>query len=328
MKESGTMNELSFEKRLLHYIKYKREKMNIDNVSRTIAYADYYRYYPEIQWSFLASMVSRNAGWNMCDLEGKWMPRLLRKQTRDILFLTYERANWLIFHDVYPQLLIYAVSKAKQKSYFYLLPYFGVSSFIREEWQRFWEKGDQERLRTSLIINEQNIIQQPVIEHPFYQEKVFRSFIFTFQDFLHFSCVLFPTLEGQLYGCSVHDFWKKSKRIELGKKLAKLLFHPAHHEEFLQFSNQTIHTGSRYDYEQYLKEDVERHTPILRTTFPLVSHHQSKDNHWQESRRKIRVWQKDVSLPPKINVTKWYRKKQVELHLLIKLQSYVHHPLQ
>ncbi|MBM7703318.1 DUF2515 family protein [Metabacillus iocasae] len=321
------MDERLFEQRVLKYIKEKRQKMNIDNLSRTNAYADYYEVYPEIQWSFLASMVSRNAGWNMCDLEGKWLPCFLNKQTRDLLFLTYERANWLIFHDVYPQLLIYAISKAKGKPYFYLLPHFGVSSFIIKEWQLFWIKGDQKRLRTSLIINEQNIIQRPVIEHPFYKKKVFRSFVFTFQDFLHFSCVLFPTIDGEIFGCSVHDFWKLTKRIELGKKLAQILFNPTHFESFLCFSRQTPHTGSRHDYEQYLNPKKEKDTPILRTTFPIVSHHQSKNNDWMEDQRRILKWQKDIPYPPKTNVTKWYQKKQVELHFLIKCQSYFRHPL-
>ncbi|GAA3327359.1 hypothetical protein GCM10020331_066980 [Ectobacillus funiculus] len=48
---------------------------NRDNISRTHAYKEYYLRNCEIRWSFLASMVSRNAGWNMTDLEGKYYPK-------------------------------------------------------------------------------------------------------------------------------------------------------------------------------------------------------------------------------------------------------------
>ncbi len=40
-------------------------------------------------------------------------------------------------------------------------------------------KADKNRLTTALIINEQNVIQTPVIEHPVYRKKVFHSLIFS-----------------------------------------------------------------------------------------------------------------------------------------------------
>lgn len=101
----------SFEQQVVETIRLKTKQLNIDNISRTEAYATFYNNHPEVKWSFLASMVSRNAGWNMCDLQGKWFPELLSIETRDLLFLTYERANWLIFQDAFPQLLLYEISK-------------------------------------------------------------------------------------------------------------------------------------------------------------------------------------------------------------------------
>ena len=92
----------------------------------------------EIHWSFLASMVSRNAGWNMCDLEGKWFPIFYEKEMRERLFLTYERANWLIFQDAFPQLLLYQYSTKVKQAMFHLLKYFHVSSFMEREWNYFW----------------------------------------------------------------------------------------------------------------------------------------------------------------------------------------------
>lgn len=53
------------EKQLITYIKEKTAIANMDNISRTRAYQQYYLRNKEVEWSFLASMVSRNAGWNM-----------------------------------------------------------------------------------------------------------------------------------------------------------------------------------------------------------------------------------------------------------------------
>ena len=181
---------------------------------------------PDIIWSFLASMVSRNGGWNMCDLEGNIFREILEPKTRKELFLTFERANWLIFHDVYPQLLLYQYSTKIKRPMFHLLPYFKCSKFIQNEWERYWRESNRERLTTALIINEQNVIHKPVIHHPVYKKQVFQSWIFNFQDWLHFSCVLFPTCGGELYGASVNGFKSLSKRINLGKRLAKILTHP------------------------------------------------------------------------------------------------------
>lgn len=122
MKEDEEMSLNSSEQALLTAIKKTTDKLNIDNISRTQAYATFYHRYPEVKWAFLASMVSRNAGWNMCDLQGKNMKKALSKQTRDLLFLTYERANWLIFKDVFPQLLLYAVSRKNMSLTFIYFP--------------------------------------------------------------------------------------------------------------------------------------------------------------------------------------------------------------
>ncbi len=151
---------------------------NVDNISRTKAYLDFYIKHPEINWAFLASMVSRNGGWNMCDLEGKWFPKIIPQKVRNVLFMTYERANWLIFQDAFPQMLLYHYSTKIGRPLFHLLSFFHVSSFMEEEWYLFWNERNEKRLTTSLIINEQNVIQKPVIDHPVYRDKVFRSFYF------------------------------------------------------------------------------------------------------------------------------------------------------
>jgi Protein of unknown function (DUF2515) len=319
MKEKPYTDE---EQSIIDIIKAKTIQQNMDNISRTKAYATYFEYNKEIKWAFLASMVSRNAGWNMTDLEGAWYPIVLSPDIRKTLFLTYEKANWTIFSDAFPQLLLYQFSKQLDKPLFHLLKAFSVSAFMKKEWEYFWHYKDQNRLLTALIINEQNVIQKPVIEHPFFKEKVFRSIIFRIQDWLHFSTVLFPTIRGQLFGFSVHDFQSLSARIELGKKLGWLLFHPEFFHEFYLFSQKTEHTGSRFDYEQYLFPYKRRDTPILRFTFPVIHHQRNYWEDWYNPKVNVKKWFKPIRPQRKIELTKWYLKKQKQLHIGILLEQF------
>jgi hypothetical protein len=314
------------EKKSMSQILIETNKNNIDNISRTTAYFTYFKKNPDITWAFLASMVSRNGGWNMCDLEGSIFPHLLEMKTRKQLFLTYERANWLIFQDVFPQLLIYQYSMEKKRPMFHLLPHFHVSSFIQKEWIRYWKTRDRNRLMTALIINEQNVIQTPVIEHPVYRSKVFHSMIFSFQDWLHFSCVLFPTCGGELYGASVNGFRSLSKRINLGKRLANILFQPRLFPYFYEFAESTPHTGSRFDYEQYFIKlyPTKRDSPFLRTTFPVIEHHIHLYEDWSIKRVVSPLW---LHFPAHhrhpIHLTDWYIVKKEQLELIFRAKKFI-----
>ncbi|MCC3358365.1 DUF2515 domain-containing protein [Bacillus sp. REN16] len=310
------------EKEVIFEIQSKTIKGNIDNISRTKHYAKYYKRNKEIRWSFLASQVSRNAGWNMTDLEGEWYSKILRKNERKVLFHTYERANWLIFLDAYPQLLLYEYSKKLGKPLFHLLKMFSVSRFIEIEWEYYWGCRGGNRLVTAQIINEQNIIQKPVIEHPFYRERVFQRLYFNLQDFLHFSSVIFPTLEGRLFGFSVHQFTSLDQRIELGKKLASLLFHNGYYDLFKRFSNKVEHTGSRFDYERYVSERKFRNTPFLRTTYPIIKHKRFESDDWYKGKRKNK-WFEEVELGDQIELTNWYLKKQKQMQAGILIEEII-----
>jgi hypothetical protein len=329
MKESGLFHSL-FSKiskdmsdaQLIQQIRHKTFTANLDNISRTNEYLNYFLLHPEIKWSFLASMVSRNAGWNMCDLEGKWYPHILDEKIRKRLYLTYERANWLIFHDAFPQLLLYHYSTILNRSLFHLLNEFHVSKFMQDEWNLFLKSNDQGRLMKALIINEQNLIEKPVIQHPVYKKRVFTSGFFIVQDILHFNCVLFPTLSGQLYGASVTHFRNISKRISLGNNLANILFHPDLYPNFIEFSLKIEHTGSRHDYERFLMIDEYSETPCLRTQFPVIEHHidyYQKD--WSLTTPINPKWFKDPNQIESIHLTKWFLIKQKEIRLLIRLFS-------
>jgi hypothetical protein len=317
------MNPLTIqEMEIIRQIRTETDKKNTDNISRTKAYFTFFKKNPDIKWSFLASMVSRNGGWNMCDLEGSIFPQLLESKIRKELFLTYERANWLIFHDAFPQLLLYQYSTKINKPLFHLLPNFHISAFIQREWIRYWKESDKNRLTTALIINEQNVIHAPVILHPIYKKQVFDSLIFSFQDWFHFSCVLFPTCGGEVYGASVNGFRSLSKRINLGKRLASILFHPRLFPYFFEFAEKTTHTGSRYDYEQYFRVRTSRNTPILRTCFPVIEHRQQSYEDWSLQRIVSPAW---LYFPAThrhpIHLTDWYFEKTHQLQKMVSIQK-------
>ncbi|WP_102274789.1 DUF2515 domain-containing protein [Cytobacillus massiliigabonensis] len=320
-----TIEQLSTaEIELITQINEKTNRYNMDNISRTKAYLHYYSKNPEIKWAFLASMVSRNAGWSMCDLEGNLFSKALDKNFRKKLFFAYERANWLIFQDAFPQLLLYQYSTKIKRPMFHLLKFFYVSSFMEREWQKFWHDRQISRLMVSLIINEQNVIQKPVIKHPVYQSTVFRSFLFIFQDWLHFNSVIFPTCEGELFGASVNGFKSVSKRIDLGKRLADILFENTLYPMFYEFACSTEHTGSRIDYECYFNPKRIRSTPFLRCTFPVVKHQRHNFRDWSKSIRIKRKWRNErADHKHPIEISDWYLKKQDQLKKGIYLSEWV-----
>ena len=128
-------------KNCLNKIKQTTHLLNKNNVTRTKAYLDFYKRHPEIHWAFLGHMVSRNGGWNMTDLKGGFLSRLLTKKEANAFFNFLERGNWLIFQDAYPQFLVYEESKRSGKNLFYLLPHLHVSTFMETIWNHFWNEA-------------------------------------------------------------------------------------------------------------------------------------------------------------------------------------------
>lgn len=303
------------EKTIVYNIKRKIEMANMDNISRTQSYQEYYVRNSEIRWAFLASMVSRNAGWNMTDLKGRYYATVLPQTVKKHLFLTYEEANWIIFLDAFPQLLLYEESKRRQVPLFYLLQYFNVSIFMEKEWIYFWEKKDINRLMTALIINEQNKIQKPVIENAYFKKHVFHTALFKLQEMLHISAVIFPTVEGRMYGFSVYQFETLQKRIELGQKLAELLFHPNYKSLFHRFALQTIHTGSRADYEYYVRGARKSCTPALREVYPVVAHKEISMRDWFCRDKEINELFLLEEYKGEVDITEWYKRKREQIYV-------------
>lgn len=263
----------------LDYITKKTKQRNIDNISRTKAYQSFFTRFPEIRWALVASLISRNAGWNMTDLFLPPFQRLLSKEKRMRLFMTYERANWLIFSDAYPQLMVYQLSKKFDKPLFPLLKKLNVSQFMINEWQYFWKHRDIQRLVTSLIINEQHVIHRPVIKQSYFKYQVFSRLPYLLQDFLLMNAVILPTRSRTIYGILVHDFTNVSNRITIGKQVASVIFHPSMYKDILDFALTIEHTGSRRDYEQFLNVDFPK-APFLRTVYPIITHQDIIRNDW------------------------------------------------
>ncbi|MUK87299.1 DUF2515 domain-containing protein [Ornithinibacillus sp. L9] len=294
----------------LYYITKLTKKHNLDNISRTKAYQQFYMHFPEIQWALLASVVSRNAGWNMTDLCLPSYKEMLSAKEREQLFMTYERANWLIFSDAFPQLLIYKLSRKFHQPLFHLLKKYHVSSYMINEWFYFWETGDRERLMIALIINEQNVIQEPVINQSYFKHHVFLRLPYLLQDFLMMNAVLIPTRSPSIYGKFVHDFTKISKRIELGKNLASIIFSKDVYSKLMDFITFVEHTGSRIDYERFLNINPSN-SPFLRMVFPVITHQDKIRKDWYKFGGVSRSWVLPVTAEPKKIGEIFYKKRHL-----------------
>ena len=252
------------EKRL-NKIKQTTHLLNKNNVTRTKAYIDFYKRHPEIHWAFLGHMVSRNGGWNMTDLKGGFLSRLLSKKESNAFFNFLERGNWLIFQDAYPQFLVYEESKRSGKNLFYYLPYLHVSTFMETMWNHFWNEVDPYLLTTSLIINEQNYLESRVLKNQTFQKNIFNTVEFKLQDFLALSHILFPyTKNGKmkLIGQTLHQFESLHERILLGKRLYNILFYDVERLHSIEkWAKEHPHSGSRMDYWPHLFHYVNEEVP-------------------------------------------------------------------
>ncbi|MFJ7936054.1 DUF2515 domain-containing protein [Sporosarcina sp. NPDC096371] len=278
--ETALEEHLSIEdQQRLQRIRLKTRELNVNNVTRTKAYLDFYRRHSEIHWAFLGHMVSRNGGWNMTDLKGEFLSRLMNEQSQQDFFSFLERGNWLIFQDAYPQFLLYEESLFQGRNLFYLLPYVHVSTFMEVIWSYFWEVGDSTLLAIALIINEQSYLENRIVQNPLYKKKVFQTFEFVLQDLLSFNQILFPynadgegSKKASLTGLTLHRFGSLHERIMLGKDLYRLLFREADLlEKVYRWAIRHPHTGSRKDYWPAIFNDVHEGIPGLAFTRRLKS---------------------------------------------------------
>lgn len=238
---------------LVKSVRTETAAMNRNNVTRTQAYLSYYRRNPEVHWSFLAHMVSRNGGYHMTDLKSSSMTHLFSKEDRQKFFLFLERANSAVFADSFPQLLLYEHSKRRKFPLRKFLQIFHISRFMAPIWESFLNEPHSPLLTSALIINEQRMLQERVINRTRHGE-ILRRLDFQLQELLGFTTVIFPYAKKQdrlysLTGLTVERFADPKQRIETGKILYQLLFqNPTVFQGVGQFAKAVHHTGSREDY--------------------------------------------------------------------------------
>lgn len=252
-----TLHSLAKEE-LVSDIRRKTAQHNRNNLTRTKAYLEFYQRFPEIEWAFLAHMVSRNGGWEMTDLRGEWLPRLLDEKQIDMYFAFLERCNWLIFHDAYAQLLLYEKMVETEADLTECLLPLGVSRFMTPIWKHFLTHGNRQILTWGLIINEQQYIEQRVVRVPLFRKEVLDTIAFRVQAALRLDQILFPYLlpdedTPRLVGIAVQHFPSLEDRIEVGKALYRLLFSDKERLNAIQrWAFHQPHTGSRADYWPHL----------------------------------------------------------------------------
>lgn len=257
IQTAWTSQEQEIIKRIQDQTKYA----NRNNVTRTQAYYEVYRQFPELHWAFLAHMVSRNGGWSMTDLKGDLIPKLMRPQQLEYLFLFLERANSFIFYDAYPQLLLYIESKKKQKNMFHLLAEFHVSIWMKVIWDHVWNHSNFPLLTAALIVNEQHYIELRVVQDSSFKKYVLDELYFKAQALLQLNQVVFP-FQDSVVGLILQDFTDLHERIEFGKQLYCILFgFPMILSETVNFAAKVKHSGSRADYWPHLFQKLRNSVP-------------------------------------------------------------------
>ncbi|NGP43747.1 DUF2515 family protein [Bacillaceae bacterium SIJ1] len=307
------------EHRLIQTIQRKTTRLNVDNISRTEAYRRMYHRLPELHWALLAASVSRNAGYQMTDLWHDDMIHGLSERVRWSLFMAYERANWLIFQDAYPQLLLYEFSCRLNKPLFHLLDRFHVSSFMYKHWMSFWKERQSHILTHALITNEQHVITRPILQEKRLKE-VFTSPLFYGQQALHESVVLLPTLHGVLYGQSVQRFTHIKARIQLGRKLYQMMFFRPYSRSVRQFAQTVVHTGKRLDYQKYIHLGHDFSGPLLRAAVPMIRHQRFTANDWFIHLRYLEPKHHGTLIDEPLN--RWFDDKRKQLTFLLRMLAY------
>ncbi|MDR4888221.1 DUF2515 family protein [Fredinandcohnia sp. QZ13] len=325
-KSSGLLPSLSEnDKQYIHLIKEQTKQLNQNNVTRTQAYFQFYLQHPEIHWALLGHMVSRNVGWNMTDLKGQLLTKLLPERDQKAFFSFLERGSWLIFQDAFPQFLVYDLSARVNKEMFHLLPFFHISTFMETMWRYFWQSGDTSTLAIAMVINEQSYLEKRLIQNNHFKKTVTGTVSFKMYDFLRLNNILFPYSAGEkrektsLVGATSRYFTSLHERILFGKKLYSLLFQ---REKILagvlKWVHEHPHTGSRKDYWPNLFNDVNEtfprslykprvkkcvlrkgaerlYSPPLKYAWPNTPHEDEKSEDWFEDLHVLDYIHKEVS---------------------------------
>lgn len=180
----------------------ERRSQNRNNLTRSDYYLAFWRDHPEIPWALMANLVSRNAGYQMSDLERYYQlapvlvltvridPRLaLSAPALQALCVTtfayLETGNFLILRDVLPVLETYRFARQFPEHRSELLGMlreraFDADPFVVDELERFIDQASQaswfanwrddpaqlaaiRRFTFALVSNEQNQIEDRLV---------------------------------------------------------------------------------------------------------------------------------------------------------------------
>jgi hypothetical protein len=298
-----------------------RDAHNRDNLTRTAWYLDYASAHPEVPWAMLAHLVSRNAGYQISDLityieVAQVAPALipvvggvpalsgaaLQIALHEVIrFL--ETGNFLIFYDIYPQLIAYACAKrhtlaagndpsalAAADALFDALPAtHGVDHAIAQQWKRFFALAAARAFRLPdndpaviehshlLVANEQNYIEdrlvRPLAGVPAYVSPAVLAgmpAVFSLMAGLEMTKLVFmdgtSRLPTTVHHYTVGDFGRLEDRIQTGRLLfyACFLHDPARGAAIKAWARSgPAHTGSRSDYDPF------HYKPSGLASFPL-----------------------------------------------------------
>jgi hypothetical protein len=301
---------------LIQHIKNVTHVNNQNNITRTASYLSFFKKHPEIRWTFLAHMVSRNAGYFMTDLKGEFLPQIINPSFSKQLFFMLEKGNSIIFQDAYPQLLLYEESKRRNQSLFYLCKHFNVSPFMEGVWEVFFSGDRSPLLPVAQIINEQSHIETNLIKSKEYQ-VLLSALTYRIQEWLQLSQIIFPVRPlKKTKGDMMQDFSKLEKRIELGQSLFHLLFHHKNFASVYKFANSVPHTGSRSDYDS----SVFTFKSSLNNFFPKEKLSFFKTKKWEKlySPKLNDAW--DITYEGPFYSSNWFTEKE-EVCSKIKLVS-------
>ncbi|ULT59822.1 DUF2515 domain-containing protein [Neobacillus drentensis] len=314
------------DKQCIHHIREQTKQLNQNNVTRTQAYFQFYLQHPEIHWALLGHMVSRNVGWNMTDLKGELLTKLLPERDQKAFFSFLEHGSWLIFQDVFPQFLVYDLSVRSNQEMFHLLPFFHTSTFMETIWRYFWHSGDCYTLAIATVINEQSYLEKRLVQNNHFKKTVTGTVSFKMHDFLRLNNILFPYCAGEkeektsLAGATSRYFTSLHERILFGKKLYSLLFGRENIlAGVLKWAHDHPHTGSRKDYWPDLYNDVNEsfprslykrrvkncmlrkgalrlYSPPLKYAWPNTPHEEAESGDWFEDWHVLDYIHEEVSL--------------------------------
>jgi hypothetical protein len=236
---------------------------NVDNVARTESYLELYALTrerpPELPWLLMAHLVSRNAGYLMCDLalaidraDG-----VFRRDALEEMFLFLERANYLIFLDAWDHVVRHLLGDSQAGG--------GASRFMRDAWARYeaaLARGLVPALERDLVFdlvqNEQTLIEHNVVHEPEFARA--RAVVHFIEASGKERPMALPLTDARI---KVGGFLRLEQRIDTGRRIFdEVLRDPGRRAAIYDWARVRPHTGSR-------AVAGGRETPHLRDLWPV-----------------------------------------------------------